>query len=67
MILLKNRRIRLMTRKPLRYIVDKDYFLLADTFIISMPENVALEHVDFMHHFFSASFTICKNQTKGLI
>ncbi len=34
---------------------------------VQVPENVALEHVDFMHHFFSASFTICKNQTKGLI
>lgn len=33
---------------------------------ISVPETVAVEYVDFMHHLFSVAFTISLNQAKGL-
>lgn len=34
---------------------------------VRVPEHIALEQVDFIHHLFSASFNIQQNQTKGLI
>ncbi len=33
---------------------------------ISVPETVAVEYVDFMHHLFSVAFNISLNQSKGL-
>ncbi|MFP4084043.1 MAG: redox-sensing transcriptional repressor Rex [Desulfonatronovibrio sp.] len=34
---------------------------------ISVPPNVAVEYVDFIHHLFSVAFNITHNQAKGLI
>lgn len=33
---------------------------------ISVPDSVAVEYVDFIHHLFSVAFTITQNQAKGL-
>jgi len=33
---------------------------------ISVPDTVAVEYVDFMHHLFSVAFNISLNQSKGL-